>query len=69
MNMEPFEYYTQMLETYTWKDDVLEIQQKMIQEIEEKRIEIIADHFQVDLSEFHEFLESKKRKMEGEQND
>ena len=70
MSTEPFEHYIKMQETYKWcDDDVLEIQQKLVQEIEEKRMQVIADHFQVDLSEFREFLEAKKRKIEGEQND
>ena len=69
MSTEPFEHYIKMQETYKWNDDVLEIQQKLVQEIEKKRMEIIVDHFQIDLSEFREFIEAKKRKMEGEQND
>lgn len=48
-------------EAYRWRDDIMEITRRIVHETDEARINNIADHFEVDLSEIREFLKMKQR--------
>lgn len=50
-------------EAYSWQDDIMEITRQIIHETDEARLTNIAVHFEVDLSEIREFLESKRKRM------
>lgn len=54
-------------EVYNWRDDVMEITRRIIRETDEARLNNIAEHFEVDLSEIREFLEMKREKMQKPQ--
>lgn len=51
-------------EAYKWRDDVMEITRRIVHETDEARLNNIAEHFKVDLSEIREFLEMKRKKMQ-----
>jgi hypothetical protein len=50
-------------EAYSWRDDIMEITRQIVHETDEARLTNIAVHFEVDLSEIREFLESKRKRM------
>lgn len=54
-------------EAYNWRDDIMEITHRIIYETDEARLNNIAEHFEVDLSEIREFLEMKRKKMQKPQ--
>ena len=54
-------------EAYNWRDDIMEITRRIIHETDEARLNNIAEHFDVDLSEIREFIESKREKMQKPQ--
>lgn len=54
-------------EAYNWRDDIMEITRRIVLETDEARLNNIAEHFEVDLSEIREFLGMKRRKMQGHQ--
>lgn len=49
-------------EDYTWRDDIMTVTRRIIDEIDDARLTNIAAHFDVDLSEIREFLDAKRRK-------
>ena len=49
-------------EAYSWRDDIMEITRLIVHETDEARVNNIAEHFEVDLSEIREFLEAKMGK-------
>ena len=54
-------------EAYDWRDDIMEITRRIVHETDEARLNNIAEHFKVDLSEIREFLEMKRKKMKKPQ--
>lgn len=54
-------------EAYNWRDDIMEITRRIVHETDEARLNNIAEHFEVDLSEIREFLEMKRKKMQKPQ--
>ena len=54
-------------ETYSWRDDIMEITRKLVHEADEARLNNIAEHFDVDLSEIREFIEMKRKRMKKPQ--
>ena len=54
-------------EAYNWRDDIMEITHRIVYETDEARLNNIAEHFEVDLSEIREFLEMKRKKMQKPQ--
>lgn len=46
-------------EIYSWRDDLMKIMQMQVNYFDNKRIEEIANHFEVDCSEIREFLKWK----------
>ena len=54
-------------EAYNWRDDNMEITRRIVHETDEARLNNIAEHFNVDLSEIREFLEMKRKKMQKSQ--
>ena len=48
-------------EAYNWRDDLMEITRRIVHETDEARLNNIAEHFEVDLSEIREFLKMKQR--------
>jgi len=54
-------------EVYNWRDDIMEIAHRVVYEMDEARLNNIAEHFDVDLSEIREFLEMKRNKMQKPQ--
>ena len=54
-------------EAYNWRDDIMEITRQIVHETDEARLNNIAEHFEVDLSEIREFLEMKRKKMQKPQ--
>lgn len=54
-------------EAYNWRDDIMEITRLIVHETDEARLNNIAEHFEVDLSEIREFLEMKRKKMQKPQ--
>ena len=51
-------------ESYNWRDDVMEITRRIVHDTDEARLSNIAEHFEVDLSEIREFLETKKKRTD-----
>lgn len=54
-------------EAYNWRDDIMEITRQIVHETDEARLNNIAEHFEVDLSEIRDFLEMKRKKMQKPQ--
>lgn len=54
-------------EEYNWHDDIMEITRRIVHETDKARLNNIAEHFNVDLSEIREFLEMKRKKMQKPQ--
>ena len=54
-------------EAYNWRGDIMEIGRRIVYETDKARLNNIADHFEVDLSEIREFLEMKRKKMQTPQ--
>lgn len=48
-------------EAYDWQDDIMRITRRIVNEMDEKRLNNIAEHFEVDLSEIREFINLKYR--------
>lgn len=55
-------------EAYNWRDDIMEITRRIVHETDEARLNNIAEHFKVDLSEIREFLEKKRQKLNPQTN-
>lgn len=51
-------------EAYNWRDDIMEITRRIVHETDEARLNNIAEHFEVDLSEIREFIEMKRKKTQ-----
>lgn len=47
-------------EAYNWRDDIMGITRRIVHETDEARLNNIAEHFEVDLSEIREFIEMKR---------
>jgi hypothetical protein len=54
-------------EAYNWRDDIMEITRRIVHETDKARLNNIAEHFKVDLSEIREFFEMKRKKMQKPQ--
>ena len=48
-------------EAYSWRDDIMGITRRIVHGTDEARLNNIAEHFEVDLSEIREFLKMKQR--------
>lgn len=48
-------------ESYSWRDDIMEITRRIVHETDEARLSNIAEHFKVDLSEIRDFIEMKRQ--------
>ena len=48
-------------EAYDWQDDIMRITRRIVNEMDEKRLNSVAEHFEVDLSEIREYINLKYR--------
>ena len=55
-------------EAYSWRDDLLKIMQRQVNYFDNKRIDEIANHFEVDCSEIREFLKWRIRRKNAATN-
>ena len=58
---EPVEHYT-VEEHYSWEEDILGVTHEVIQELDNKRLTVICDHYNIDMSELREWLATKRKR-------
>ncbi len=54
-----FNHFARIEEAYSWKGDVMRITSQIVHEADEARLNNIAEHFEVDLSEIREYISLK----------
>ena len=57
---EPIEHYT-VEEYYSWEEDIFRVTHELIQELDNKRLTVICDHYNIDMSELREWLATKRK--------
>ena len=49
-------------ENYAWQDDILLIEQERETELDNRRMNVICYHFDIDMSELREWLNTKRKR-------